>query len=60
MCNITGTMNGVNAKMEKFQSKLIKVIDHHAPSVTISCKKTETEKETMDYKWDSKIYLCKE
>ena len=44
-CDITGTKNGVNATMEKFQLKLIKVIDYHAP---LLLRKTETEKETMD------------
>ena len=43
-CNITRAVNGVNAKMEKFQLKLIKVIDHHAPIVTISRKKLKQKR----------------
>ena len=39
LCNITRTVNGVSAMMEKFQLKLIKAIDHHIPIVTISRKK---------------------
>ena len=44
LCNITRTVNGVNAKMEKFLLKLIKVIDHHAPIVTISRKKLKQKR----------------
>ena len=44
LCNITRTMNGVNAKMEKFQLNLVKVIDHHAPVVTISRKKLKQKR----------------
>ena len=44
LCNITRTVNGVNAKIEKFQLELIKVIDHHAPIVTISRKKLKQKK----------------
>ena len=44
LCNIIRTVNGVNDKMEKFQLKLIKVIDYHAPIVTISRKKLKQKR----------------
>ena len=49
LCNLTGSVNGVNAKvMENFQSKLIKVIHaiYHAPIVTISRKKLKQKRKS--------------
>ena len=59
LCNITRTVNGVNAKMEKFQLKLIKVIDHYAPIVTISRKKLKQKRKPWITDGILKIYLCK-
>ena len=51
LCNITRTVNGVNAKMEKFQLKLIKVTDHHAPVVTISRKNLKQKRKPWITDW---------